>query len=792
MTKRTYTIATLSTILLIGSGGFALDYEKAKIHEIHVILPKRSEGSYSSDAIAHELKTQPGHTFSQEQFDEDLKHLSKQFDRVDPKISEENGALNINIYLTPKPEIKQVVFEGNSAVSAKKLRKELGLRPGDLYDRAALARGITKIREYYVGKSYFETHISYEIFRSDEGEEVEIRIAINEGKSGRISEVFFKGVSKSVASDLKEAIYTKKYNGFTSWYTKAGTYNHEMIEHDKMTVISYMQNKGYADAHVDINIEEAKLGRIDVIFTVEPGPLYHIGKVGFAGNRVFSNETVEKHLRLDEGDLYSPERIQKTVRALKDLYGKKGYIDATITYQTHLESKDKNTYDITFDIHELEQYYIGTIKVIGNYKTNPNVVLNESLLVPGEVFDLRKLGATEERLRGTGFFKQVNIYPLKPSTVATRASHYRDVYIEVEEAPTGHFSLFGGGGSSGTKSVNIFGGVELIEKNFNISGLVTMFSNGAGDLRGGGEYLHMRFNVGQQGLAGSFSWMTPYAGDTLWRVGFDVHRSYDASQSDKYSYNSAGDKIYASYPLSSFWTFYCNYRIQKTVNSFSSAASQETRNQLGDGGILSGVGAGLNFDSTDHPQSPRRGLRSSLSADYIGLGGHFNYWKLAYLNTQYINLRKFGIFKMRGDLKFIQPTNKTPLRGSELQRHPIPLTDRFFLGGESTLRGFANDALGPKIASSDSTPLGGISYGLASLEYIYPIFDPVQIFAFYDVGTNSDQKWHLSRLYMSTGVGMRLNLLGQLPLTFGYGKVLNKNIPTDEKKEWFFSFGMQY
>jgi len=514
--------------------------------------------------------------------------------------------------------------------------------------------------------------------------------------------------------------------------------------------------------------------------------------VGFAGNRVFSNETVEKHLRLDEGDLYSPERIQKTVRALKDLYGKKGYIDATITYQTHLESKDKNTYDITFDIHELEQYYIGTIKVIGNYKTNPNVVLNESLLVPGEVFDLRKLGATEERLRGTGFFKQVNIYPLKPSTVATRASHYRDVYIEVEEAPTGHFSLFGGGGSSGTKSVNIFGGVELIEKNFNISGLVTMFSNGAGDLRGGGEYLHMRFNVGQQGLAGSFSWMTPYAGDTLWRVGFDVHRSYDASQSDKYSYNSAGDKIYASYPLSSFWTFYCNYRIQKTVNSFSSAASQETRNQLGDGGILSGVGAGLNFDSTDHPQSPRRGLRSSLSADYIGLGGHFNYWKLAYLNTQYINLRKFGIFKMRGDLKFIQPTNKTPLRGSELQRHPIPLTDRFFLGGESTLRGFANDALGPKIASSDSTPLGGISYGLASLEYIYPIFDPVQIFAFYDVGTNSDQKWHLSRLYMSTGVGMRLNLLGQLPLTFGYGKVLNKNIPTDEKKEWFFSFGMQY
>lgn len=787
MTRRTYTIAALSAILLLGSSSFALEYEKSKIDEVHIILPKRADGTYSSSGIAQELKTQPGHTFSQEQFDEDLKHLSTQFDRVEPKISEKEGELTIDIYLTPKPEIKDITFSGNSAVSSKKLRKELGLRAGDLYDSASLARGLTKIREYYVGKSYFAANVSYDVNRSKNGDVVGIHITVKEGKSGRISQVFFKGVSKKRASELRDAIYTKKYNGLTSWYTKAGTYNQEMIEHDKMTIISYMQSRGYADAHVEVHVEEAKLGRIDVLFTVEPGSIYKVGSVGFTGNRVFSNEDVERHLRLHKGDIYSPDNIQATVRALKELYGKKGYIDVVVSYQSHLESRSAHTYDVSFDIHELEQYYIGTIKVIGNFKTNPNVILNESLLVPGEVFDVRKLNATEERLRGTGFFKQVNIYPLKPSTLATNSSHYRDVYIEVEEAPTGHFSLFGGASSADS----VFGGVELIEKNFNIAGLATMFGKGFGELRGGGEYLHMRFNIGIKSISGTFSWMTPYAGDTLWRVGFDVHRAHDKSQSDNYSYQSAGDKIYASYPLSSFWTFITHYRIQKTANKFDSGCSLNTRRQLGPGGLLSGAGMGLSFDSTDSPRRPRRGFRSSLSSEFVGIGGDFTYWKLAYLNTQYIDLRKFGIFKMRGDVKFILPGGRTPVRGTGDDR-PIPLSERFFLGGETSIRGFYNDRLGPSVDGNPANPLGGISYGLGSLEYIYPLFDPMQLFAFFDAGTNSEHKLHLSRIYMSTGVGMRLDILGQLPLTFGYGHILNKNIPKAEKKGWFFSFGMQY
>lgn len=788
MVRRSPILATLSALIALGSSALALNYEQAKIDAVHIVLPKRAQDAYKPDALASELKTRPGHAFSQEQFDEDLKHLSTQFDRVDPKITEKDGSLVIDIHLTPKPEIGEITFNGNRAISSKKLRRELGLKVGDLYDRAQLARGIAKLKEYYVTKSYFETHVSYDVKRDDNDQIVDIRVTIEEGKSGRIARVLFEGVNKEDAKALEEVVYTKKYNGLTSWYTKAGTYQQEMIEHDKMSVVSYMQNKGHADVHVDVDIKDAKVGRIDVIFTVKLGPIYKVGSIEFTGNRVFTDADVESHLALHEGETYAPDKIQATVRAIKELYGKKGYIDAAVSYHTQLKNASEDTYNVYFDIHELEQYYIGTIKVIGNYKTNPNVILNESLLVPGEVFDSRKLSATEERLRATGFFKEVNIYPLKPSAVATSSSHYRDVYIEVEEAPTGHFSLFGGA-SSGADTV--FGGVELIEKNFNIAGLATMWSKGLSELRGNGEYLHLRANIGAKVMSYTFSWMTPYAGDTLWRVGFDVHKTYDKSQSSNYKYKSAGDKIYATYPLSSFWTFSCNYRILKSINEFNSGAVLNTRRQLGPGGLLSGVGVGLNFDSTDSPRRPRKGFRSNLAADFVGLGGDFTYWKFLYINTQYIDLKKFGIFKFRGDLKFIYPNKSTPVRGNGDDR-PIPLSERFFLGGETTLRGFHYDSLGPTVDGNPANPLGGISYGLGSLEYIYPVLEPVQLFAFYDAGTDTEDKFKLGKIYMSVGGGMRMDILGQLPLTFGYGYVLNKDIPKAQKKGWFFSFGMQY
>ena len=401
------------------SSSFAasFNYESARIERVEIVLPKRYKGTYEPSAIAAELKTKTDHAFSQEQFDADLKHLNSQFASVEPEIRESGDKLLVTIHLKPRPEISSITFEGNHSLSTKKLKKELQIHSGQPFDRAKFIQGFIRLKEFYIKKSYFDSKLTYSTELDEENDEVAIHIHVKEGRPGRIAKVRLKGVDTKDAKEVKEHFFTRPYNGLTSWYTKTGTYQHEVVEQDRMSVISYFQNKGYADVHVTPQVIESKEGKIDVVFDIALGPVYKINNVTFTGNEAFSKEDVEKLLAIRSGDTYSPQEIQNTVKAIKDLYGKNGYIDTTISYQQTLISEESHNYNLHFEIYELEQYCVGKVKILGNYYTSPNVILNESHLVPGEIFDSRKLASTEERLRGTGYFKKVNIYPLPVRSV---------------------------------------------------------------------------------------------------------------------------------------------------------------------------------------------------------------------------------------------------------------------------------------------------------------------------------------------------------------------------------------
>lgn len=138
---------------------------------------------------------------------------------------------------------------------------------------------------------------------------------------------------------------------------------------------------------------------------------------------------------------------------MKDLYGQKGYIDASVQHETLLKESEP-VFDVDFYIDEGGQYKVGLVHIFGNTSTHNNVILRESLLVPGETFDSRKLKATQKRLEAIGYFKSVNVYAVRTADDVDLGENYRDVYIEVEETTTGNVSLFMG--FSSTDSV--FGG----------------------------------------------------------------------------------------------------------------------------------------------------------------------------------------------------------------------------------------------------------------------------------------------------------------------------------------------
>jgi len=756
-------------------------YEEKRVAKIEIFqeyTPPQS--SFDQKTILSKLKTKEGDPFSQTAFDSDLKTLAEEYDRIEPSIEVHNGEVYITIKVWPRPTIRTITWEGNKHFKTKKLRKELGIKPNSIFNRQTFNKAFNKVKEFYVKKGYFESQLQYVVTSDPKTNEVDLVIIVHEGRSGYIEDIIFNGFTSHEKSELLSMIYTKKYNFFTSWFLGGGIYNEDAIDQDKLAIVNFLQNEGYADAKVDFRILEAKKqGKIIIEINAEKGPIYHFGQVSFDGNTLFNDQEIENHFLIHPGDVYSPEKMRETAQLIKDFYGRKGYIEANVQYEPQLVHEEP-LYNVHFHIDEGEEYKIGLIHVFGNTQTQSHVILRESLLVPGETFDSAKLKATQMRLENIGYFKSVNVYAVRTQDDQILGDNYRDVFIEVQETHTGNLSLFGGFSTADS----IFGGLDLAETNFNFRGFSQIFSKGLSAIRGGGEYAHARFSVGEKQYSVSLSWLDPYLRDTLWRLGFDVNWTVSTLQSDDYQIRTTGGSVYASYPLNNLWTFGTKYRIRNSTHKIEDheLTHQESR-ELGHTGLLSGIGVSLGFDSTDSALKPHNGFRSFLESEFVGLGGDFAFLRLGYINAYYTPLWKRGIMKYRFEFRFIEPLWKT--RSPE----SIPVSERFFLGGENSVRGYRAFDLGPHF--KDGAPKGGISSSLFSVEYLHELLSFLDGFVFIDAGSVSLKRFDFGTYKLSYGVGARVEVLNRVPIIIGMGFPVNPS-GKSQVRRFFFSMGGQF
>ena len=734
----------------------------------------------SSALLTEKLQSKKGLPFSQATFDQDLKVLSEEFDWVEPAISYEDNELIIDLKVWPKPLIHAIHWEGNVEFSKSRLQKELDITPKTLFDREKFNQNFLKVKQFYLKRGYFQSQISYEVKPLENTNEVDIVVRIKEGRTGRIYDIDYQGLTKAEVKEVNSKIYTRKYNKFTSWLTGFGKLQKEVLDQDEMAILSFLNEEGYADAKVDIAaLEHPETNGLLVQLQVDKGPLYHFGEIHIEGNSLFTQEEIEKKLCFKKGETFSPDKVRDSVQAIKSLYGQKGYIDTQVQYETYISS-DSPVFNLDFSIQESEQFQVGLIHIVGNHQTNANVILRESLLTPGELFDSRKLEATQKRLENIGYFKNVTVFPVKNCPPPTDTATKRDVYIEVDEASTGSVSVFMG--LSSQDSLN--GGLDLTERNFNIRGFTTLFTKGLSSLRGGGEYFHARASIGKKQNNYFITWMDPYFRDSLWRVGFELSKANSRLQSKEYDTDTYGVTLFSSYPITNLWTYGLKYRFRYTDADVDSDAGEPLR-RFDNSGILSAMGTSMSYDSTDSSYKPHRGLRSSLEGEFSGLGGKFIFSKINFNNTLYLPITQRTTLKFRGNLGFLEP-----FYGSSL--HRIPLSERYFLGGNDSVRGYKPFILGPH---ENNEPIGGLSSSLLSTEYNIELLPILDVFAFVDGGSISNKQYHPSALRWSTGVGARIEIMQRTPIIVGYGIPLNPQKRGDgksDKEEFFFSMGGQF
>lgn len=813
--------------------GASSQYENQPIERLDVIIESRTSGScdLSVNSITSRITTREGGFFSQNEFDSDLKILARDFDLVEPELQSINGHMSIVLKVWSKPQIRSIRWHGNTHIKTTELRKELGIKPLSTFDRLAFNKAFHKIKAYYVKQGFFEAELSYDTVVDPDCNEVDIDIKICEGRAGHIKNIIFCGFTSDEESDLLEQIITKKYNFFFSWYTGEGTYHEEAIQQDQFVILNYLQNEGYADARVEIEVKETCNNKIDIYINADRGEIYRVGRINFSGNTLFSDCQIENEFTFGEGSPYSPEAVRKTLANISDLYGRKGYIDANVDFEPSLDPECR-TYSLKMTIEEEQQYRVGMIKVFGNCVTQTSIILHESLLIPGEIFNIEKLKLTEQKLTNVGYFETVNVYAVKSEGPCGLGENYRDVHIEVKETSTGHFGAFFGYSTS----ESVFGGINITERNFNCRGLGSVWTEGMGALRGGGEYAHGTIQVGLKSRKYIVSWAKPFFRDTQWTVGFDLERNTNRYISDDYEINSTALIVHATYKLNPFLSFGWHYRIKNSdvevsgdhknhshhdnkdkkknkkkskkekskkekdgVKSKGSGSEEKSSDVIVDkshkgnkeleedarlAGLISASGVSLIYDSTDHPVTPRQGFRSKIEVEYAGIGGDHTFFSLGYLNSYFYPLGKKSVFKTRADFRFILPFGNT-------RPTTVPLDERFFLGGDAMVRGYRSYRLGPVYPDSDD-PRGGISEQYYSLEITRRLHPKVEAFAFCDGGFLSLHRCRIGKPFVSVGAGARIRVIDSMPsITLGYGIPLNATSSSQEKR-FFISLGGQF
>lgn len=764
--------SALITTLLYG------DFEGKRVQSIQIRLRDPKE-KIDTQSLIHRMNTREGGVFSQDTFDKDLKALSKQYEDVQPRMTEASGQVQIVLTLSHRPLIKSIVWKGNKEISTSSLKKDLEIEDGSLLDKDKLNEGISKIRVHYLKKGFYQVKVRYALESLDEGS-CKLVIRIEEGVNGKIRDINYAGFRSKELKGLENDLILQPYRFWSSWYTGRGYYVEEALELDRGKLIQQLQNSGYADAVVQSKIEETggKDG-IQVTFDAQRGEPYYLDDIRLSGITRYDITKIQSLISVQKGDLYSPSKLRAISDKISEYYGSRGFCDVIVSYDAKVDDPEKHLYDVEFQVQEGRQYKVGMVRFSGNYQTKPRVLMHESLLVPGEWVSTKKIQATEKRLMNTGYFKSVHIRTLDSSPEGFPEGTYKDIVIEVdEEESTAKFGLQLGAGMQ----QGFYGGLSATFNNFYLKGIPNIPKDGFRAIKGNGEFLSFETMFSSKSSSYNLSWTDPYFLETPWSFGVDLDSSIQRLNKEFYT-RSKGITFFGYYPLND----YLRFRLSDSIRDEDAVLSPEMTktplsNQAKHTGLYNTVSTALLYDSTDKLMLPTKGFRSSLGASITN--GPANYLKFFYHNSYYWSYFEDTTLKVKMDLDAIDP-----IMGSGPNN--VPLSQRMFNGGDEALRGYRYGALGPRDRATGQT-YGGISMYLVSFEYIYRINDTFSLFVFEDNGGLSNQRYRAGAMYSSYGGGIRLNLMGRFPVTLGWGVPLRDKENRSIQRHFFFSIGGKF
>jgi outer membrane protein insertion porin family len=718
-------------------------------------------------AIVGRLTLKPGDPYTPENVRGQIKILYEMgfFEDVQVETEMRAGGVALSFLVREKPFITEIVFDGNQALSDDKLKEKITIKSQAFLDQPQAKESAEKIRLAYQGDGYFNCRVIPIVKTLDEDRK-RLTFFIKEGDKARVRTVNFEGLHAATKDELFKVMATREWIPWyglvtqvkvPSFFSDAGVLKREEMNNDVERIKEVLLNKGYLNARVGVPTAELSEDKkwFVITYVVTEGEPFTIGEIGFRGNTVFEDPELRQGLKMKEGEIFQRQKLRDEITRLTDLYGSRGYSFADISPNV-IPNTEERTAAIILTIKEGEMMRIRQININGNEKTKDNVIRRELRVDEQDVIDTASLKRSFQRLNNLNFFETVEILP------AQVAVDKVDLNVRVKEKPTGQFSI-GGGFST-------------------LDQLVAIADITEGNLGGNGWMGRVRGQLGQRRTMGTITFRNPYLNDSLTSMQLDLYRT----MTNYITYFET--KTGASVTLGRWLSEYASGSVSLFAEELNFRNPQPgicpdrfplVCSQLGSQ-TTTGFRTSLSRDTRDYFQDPRSGWRGAVGFD-LGtpyLGGSNNYYKYSLDIIKYTPLP----FDTRHSIR-VRYGDAVGIDG-----HPIPLTERFFVGGINTMRGFVFGRAGP--VTQFNSLLGGNKQLIFNNDFIFTISSDAKlngvIFFDYGKGFNDDESlsFHLRK---SAGLEMRwISPFG--PLRAAYGINLDPK-PSERKGVFEFTIG---
>lgn len=710
-------------LLLTGAGASFAQAPPAPERQILVKeLAVQGNRRVQEAVILGRVSAKVGQPFSPNRQAEDIRAIFALgfFDDVQLKVEDFEGGVKLTFVVVERPFVRDILFAGNKKLDSSALQEKIDLKLGSVYNPVAVTRATEKLKEYYEEEGYFEVAITPDAEKLPDGD-VTVTFRIAEGRKITIEEIVIEGAKGLKPKQIKEIMLTQE----REFFILRGTVQRQKLDEDVERVIQLYNDHGYVQARVessDIQVDRVNARAIIRIVVVE-GPQFHVGGVDVTGNSVLPLEEIKRRILLAPGDVFSRSKLRETVKGITDVYGTIGRASADVNPNVTQDLPNLKI-NITFEIAEGPEVFVERINISGNTRSEEKILRREIPMAEGELFTTPKLQRAKQRLTNLNYFDKVNA-----TTVPGSSKDKIVVNIDVTEKPTGLFSI-GGGFSSQDGAL---GTVDLSQRNF----------------LGKGWEVFLRLRGGEKVQQGQIGFTEPWLFDRPLAAGFDLFNNRRILSD--YTVNSLGGDVRFGYPVGDYSRVASLYRLSNDhISGIAPTASSELLNAKGDH-LISLIGTSFGRDTRDSAFETTKGSTQGIGFDFAGVGfgekftrsiASASYFQPLWLD-HVISGRILGGYMFGWSDK------------------PVPLFERFYLGGSNTLRQFKALQVSPR--DSSGTRIGGNVELVGNIEYLIPLFFGIRAALFYDVGNvwGPDEanrpRFDLTDLRHGAGLGFRWN-----------------------------------